>query len=343
MSTANIAIETQPAPKQSAIGRLWSGPIGKGLRVLLAILPLVYLSRKLNLSLVAANASRVGVVGIALAVTSMLVSVGFASMRWRALLRAYGADEAKLPSTFSLFKAYLVGSYFNILPSGVAGDVVRGWRVEHCVPNATTSYVVLLLERLAGLVGLLLVAGIAVLAAPAGTAHGPLAYALGMGALGALGLGALFFALPQMRERSPKLAALVEKVPVLGPMFAKIPAARSARGPLLALLLSVIAQGLIVLCVAPLLMPLSPNATLAACARIVPAVILVTYIPLTPGGLGQREAAFAHFFATAGVASEASVTASLLYFAVLLGVSLSGGAVLAIERVTARRGRTDAP
>ncbi len=347
MSAANVvSIEAEqqaPAAPKSTLARLWSGPVGKSLRVLLAVLPLAYLAKKLDLSLVMANAGRVGASGVALSVACMVVSVGLASVRWRVLLRAYGADEGTLPSAFELFKAYLVGLYFNVLPSGVAGDVVRGWRVAHCVPTAATSYVVLLLERLAGLVGLLLIAGVAVLFAPDQAAHGALGYALGVGALGAIGLGVLFFVLPQLRERSPKLAALIEKIPVVGAMFAKIPAARSARGPLAALALSVLVQGLIVLCIAPLLMPLSSSATLAVCARIVPAVILVTYIPLTPGGLGQREAAFAHFFGGAGVAREASVTASLLFFAVLLGVSLLGGVVLAIERVTARRGNTEEP
>lgn len=332
----------EPATRKSALARLWSGPVGTALRTLLAILPLAYLAKRLDLSLVLANAGRIGAKGVALSVLCMSVSVGLAALRWRVLLRSYGANEETLPSTFELFKAYLVGCYFNVLPSGVAGDVVRGWRVAHCVPTAATSYVVLLLERLAGLVGLLLIAGIAVLFAPANAAHGALGYALGVGALGAIGVGLVFFALPQWRDRSPKLAALVEKVPVVGSMFAQVPAARTAKGPLTALALSVLVQGLIVLCVAPLLMPLSSQATLAVCARIVPAVILVTYIPLTPGGLGQREAAFAHFFGTAGVAREASVTASLLYFAVMLGVSLLGGVVLAIERVTARRGNNDA-
>jgi uncharacterized membrane protein YbhN (UPF0104 family) len=333
---------TKPRAPESALSRLWTSPVGTGLRALLAILPLAYLAKKLDLSLVLANAERVGAKGIALSALSMTVSIALASLRWRVLLRSYGANEATLPSTFALFKAYLVGCYFNVLPSGVAGDVVRGWRVAHCVPTAATSYVVLLLERLAGLVGLLLIAGIAVLFAPEHAAHGALGYALSVGALGAIGIGLMFFALPQWRDRSPKLAALVEKIPVAGAMFAKVPAARTARGPLAALALSVLVQGLIVLCVAPLLIPLSSQATLSVCARIVPAVVLVTYVPLTPGGLGQREAAFAHFFGSAGVAREASVTASLLFFAVMLGVSLLGGVVIAIERVTARRGNTDA-
>lgn len=328
--------DKSPQPK-SAMARLWSGPVGKGLRVLLAILPLAYLAKRLDLSLVAANAGRVGVTGVALAVSACVVSIGLAAVRWHALLAAYGADPERIPSVFELFKAYFVGLYFNVLPSGVAGDVVRGWRVASCVSSPATSYVVLLLERLSGLIGLLTIAGAAVFFSPSGAANGALGYAFTIGAIGAVGLAVVFFALPQLRSRSSRVTSLVEKLPVIGKILAKIPPAANARGPLTALVLSVVIQGFVVASVAPLLMPLSEHATFTVCARIVPAVVLVTYIPLTPGGLGQREAAFAHFFGTAGVAREASVTASLLFFAVSLSMALIGGLVLAAERLAARR------
>jgi hypothetical protein len=324
--------------RKSALARAWSGPIGTAVRVLFAVLPLGYLVKRLDLGRVFANAGSVGVRGVLASATAVLVTVVLSAVRWRLLLRTYGADETKLPGLFALTRAYLVGMYFNVLPSGVAGDVVRGWRVAPCVPSPATSYVVLLLERLSGLIGLLTVASIAGLLAPSGVRGGVVGYALAVGGLGAVGLGAVFFGLPQVRARSPWLRRASEALPVVGPIVAKIPAANGARGPLLALALSVLSQSIVVLGVAPLLMPLSPLATLGVCARIVPAVVLVTYIPLTPGGLGQREAAFAHFFGTVGIPREASVTASLLYFAVVLGISLLGGLVLAAERVAERRG-----
>jgi hypothetical protein len=326
----------RPARK-SALSRAWSGPVGTALRVLFAILPLGYLLKRLDLSRVFSNAGSVGARGVLASAAAVLVTVWLSAVRWRVLLRTYGADEAKLPRLSALFRAYLVGMYFNVLPSGVAGDVVRGWRVAPCVPSPATSYVVLLLERLSGLIGLLTVASIAGMLAPAEMRGGVVGYALAVGALGALGLGAVFFGLPQVRARSEWLRRVSEAIPVVGPIVAKIPAATGARGPLTALVLSVLSQSIVVLGVAPLLMPLSPLATLGVCARIVPAVVLVTYIPLTPGGLGQREAAFAHFFGTVGIPREASVTASLLYFAVVLGVSLLGGLVYTGERVSARR------
>ncbi len=67
-------------------------------------------------------------------------------------------------------------------------------------------------------------------------------------------------------------------------------------------------------------------------ARVVPAIILTTYVPLTPGGLGQRELVFKYMFGLVGVAPDAAVATSLLFFAMLMGLSALGGMCLLAER-----------
>ncbi|MDP3275629.1 MAG: lysylphosphatidylglycerol synthase transmembrane domain-containing protein [Deltaproteobacteria bacterium] len=330
---------TSPTPdaKRSTLGALWKSPLGTFVRVLCAVLPLVYLARKVNLASMQRGFALVGPRELLLSISSMLFSVTLASLRWRVLLHAYGANPQRMPTQFMLLRTYLVALYFNILPSGLAGDAVRGWRVAECLPDTRTSYLVLLIERLLGLCGLLLVAGIAFVLAPAGSSVSIVERALALGALATGVLSAVLFVLPQQLARSPALRARVAALPVAGKLLAELPIPRSWSGPALALALSVLVQALIVTTVAPLVMALSPNATLMTCARVVPAVVLVSYIPLTPGGLGQREAAFAHFFAPHGVSPAAAVTASLLFFVVYLAVSLLGGLVLAAERAAQRR------
>ncbi len=77
---------------------------------------------------------------------------------------------------------------------------------------------------------------------------------------------------------------------------------------------------------------LAPTVTLLVCARVVPAVILTTYIPLTPGGLGQREVVFRYMFGLVGVAPDAAVATSLLFFAMLMALAAMGGLCLLAER-----------
>ncbi|MEK7751263.1 MAG: hypothetical protein AAB654_05055, partial [Acidobacteriota bacterium] len=66
----------------------------------------------------------------------------------------------------ALLRHYLVAYYYNLLPTGLAGDVVRGYRVRTALPSAGDSYTVILVERVAGLGGLLGVAALAMLLGP---------------------------------------------------------------------------------------------------------------------------------------------------------------------------------
>jgi hypothetical protein len=295
------------------------------------VLPLAWLFRQVNASVVLARAAQVGPRGLLLALAAGFASLCAGALRWGVLLRAYGADPARTPPLLTLLRHNMVGQYFSVLPTGVAGEAVRGYRVAGCFPRATTSYVVLLVERITGLMGLLLIAGAAALTSPA-LRGGPVAFAMNVGVALALAFSAVAFALPQLAARAPRVRALLARVPVAGRLLADLPAARAPGGLVLALLLSVVSQLCVVATAAALLGPLAPAATLAVCARVVPAIVLVTYIPLTPGGLGQREAAFVHFFALARIEPAAAMAASLLFFAVMLALSLAGGLVLAYER-----------
>jgi uncharacterized membrane protein YbhN (UPF0104 family) len=225
----------------------------------------------------------------------------------------------------------MVGQYFNVLPTGIAGDAVRGYRVRECLPNASTSYVILLVERVAGLIGLLGIAGITALYSPA-LRGGSTAVAMNIGTAIALAIGGVSFVLPQIAERAPSIHETVAKIPIVGGMLASLPVARGARGPITAVILSFVTQALVVLSIAALIQPLAPSATLSVCARVVPAIVLLTYIPLTPGAIGQREALFVHFFSLVHVEREAALAASILSFAVMLSLAFAGGLVLLYER-----------
>lgn len=306
------------------------------LRLLIAALPLYWLFRRLDWREVMREAAAVGPAGIGLAFACVFASVAVGAVRWGVMLRAYGATD--LPPLSTMLRHNLVGLWFNLLPSGVAGDAVRGHRLRHHAGGLAMSYTVLFVERVSGLLGLCLIAGASMLS-PVAIHSNAVSWTLGFGLLGAAGLSALMLLVPVAIARHPSLRAVVEGVPLIGPMVGKIPPPRSLRGPLVSVLLSVLTQGALVVCVFFLLRPLSSAATFGVCARVVPAIILVTYIPITPGGLGQREAAFTGLFGLAGVPGTVAVAASLLFFAELVGVSVVGGLCLAAERLAASRGR----
>jgi uncharacterized membrane protein YbhN (UPF0104 family) len=316
-------------------GRLraaWTGWPGRVARVSLMLLPLAWLSRHIEWTRVAASARRVGPGALAVAFGTLWLGIVVAAVRWRVLLRAYGADPARIPRVATLLRHYMVGQYFSVLPTGIAGDAVRGYRVAGCLPNVATSYVVLFVERVAGLLGLLGIASCAALASP-GLLSGRAARVFdGVIAL-ALVCGLVVFALPQWTTHSPRARAVLTRVPVAGRFLARMPASRGGVGPLaVAFALSILTHATVVATVAILIAPLAPTATLAVCARVVPAIVLVTFVPLTPGGLGQREGAFVYFFSLVHVPWEPAIAASLLYFAVFVALALAGGLVLLYER-----------
>jgi uncharacterized membrane protein YbhN (UPF0104 family) len=65
---------------------------------------------------------------------------------------------------------------------------------------------------------------------------------------------------------------------------------------------------------------------------VVPAVVLFTYLPITPGGVGQREVVAVHLFSLARVPPSAAAAASLLLFALFLALGVLGGLCLVLER-----------
>jgi len=295
----------------------------------MSLLPLWWLSQRVAWVEVWRQAQRVGAFNLVAALVAAFGSYAIGCVRWRVMMQAYGAHDP--PTLPALLRHNLIGGYFNVLPSGVAGDAVRGHRVRRHLPSLGVSYTVLFVERITGLLGLCLVAGgaIAVSRELQGDA---VALTLELGLLGAFGLSSVVLFLPFALARSPSLREKVGRIPVAGAVLTRIPPAHSLAGPLVATVLSVFTQSSVVLSIALLIRPLAPAVTLATCARVVPAVILFTYVPLTPGGLGQREAAFVYLFGLAGVSAAVSTATSLMFFGISMTLAGLGGALLLAER-----------
>ena len=71
---------------------------------------------------------------------------------------------------------------------------------------------------------------------------------------------------------------------------------------------------------------------LTALLAFVPAIAIVQVLPITVGGLGVREGAFALFLVPLGVPEEKALALGLLVYAINLGVSLLGAPAFAINR-----------
>jgi uncharacterized membrane protein YbhN (UPF0104 family) len=269
---------------------------------------------------------------IAWALVAQLVAKACWAFRWSAILRAAGHARRVV----DLFGVVLVGLFFgSFLPSSVGGDVARGWALaSRGVPLATAAASVVA-ERLIGVIAL-------AVAATAGAVLGRAGASPWLSAGVALAVGLSAWSLASR----PTIAAGV---------LPRLPAALRGRARRMLDALSLVAGRRDLLLVAlgwsVLLMAASAlfhwslgraialRVPFAAWLVIVPAVMLISTIPLTPNGLGFREAGFVGFLAAQGVpASEAAVFA-VLALLVPLPLTLAGGVMFAAgERPTGEAG-----
>jgi uncharacterized protein (TIRG00374 family) len=87
---------------------------------------------------------------------ALLHLVGFSliSFRWKILLHAQGTAT----SFAQLFAYYFMAAFFNtFLPSTIGGDAVRAVESKKLTGNTTTSVMVVIIERLTGLMALVLI------------------------------------------------------------------------------------------------------------------------------------------------------------------------------------------
>ncbi len=86
----------------------------------------------------------------------LLHLVGFSlnSLRWKILLKAQGAQ----PTYKKLFSYYFMAAFFNMfLPTTIGGDTVRALETRRFTGSTATSVMVVIVERLTGLMALVVI------------------------------------------------------------------------------------------------------------------------------------------------------------------------------------------
>ncbi|MDB4929026.1 MAG: hypothetical protein JWM10_1510, partial [Myxococcaceae bacterium] len=248
---------------------------------------------------------------------SALAFVCFAA-RWRLLLRAWGAAP---PRPLAALATVLRSSFWNLLPGGLVGDLARSDAARHTVGGLGNALAALWFERLGGLAGLFAVA----LAARAFAPRLPDWFTR----LTVAGLAAslVLLGLSLAATRSAALARRLAALPLVGARLGALTPPSRPRDLTAALLLSLATQGSSIAALAVVVRALAPAASPRAVLAVSPAAVLLTFVPLTPAGVGQREAVFSMVYAQAGVEAAVAVAASLSTFSVGLLFPLVGGAL----------------
>lgn len=316
------ALEATP-PK----GTIWARA-GLLIRIAVALGLFLWLGTRIDWPTLGSTLRAIDPVRAGCGLLVLWAGLAVAAYRWQRILRALGSDMRPL-ETVRVFGSGLFLSLF--LPTTVGGDVYRLARAARGGFGTARAGVSLVAERGIGLLALIL------LVSPVVAIHSktrdlyPLALTLGGGAL-AVVLGFLLWG----RTFAGMLA---KRVPFLEPavgtatwdsLSKQVPAVFA-----LSLVNHLSTVGANYLFAGALGAPLSFWDALA----LIPLVVLAGQLPISPGGLGVREAGFVFFLGRVGIAKEAALAVGLVYLAALYVTGSLGALLFLIDRKKERSAR----
>ena len=290
-------------------------------RIAITLSAVAYLASRVDPSEVVSAWRRLSVGAALFALIVAFAAVGVGIVRWRLLLRAYGAID--LPSWARLGHLYLVGHFYNTyVPGGVGGDILRGIASRKAFGDvswagATTGVAVVFIERVLGVSALLAMAACAYFIRPlpglenVGLWAG-LGLAAGVGALGGIALA------PKLAPWLPK--RLAEPLGALPRFYSMWPFIGAIVASLMIHLLNIVAGHAI-------MHSLDPAVQFSSSAVAMPLVSASGFFPFTVGGAGVREAAFAALYGTVGVPEATAYAGSLSFWALQLVTAGVGGLI----------------
>lgn len=264
-----------------------------------------------------------------LAILCIVAALAIGGLRWDALLRA---GQVELPPR-EIFRIYAVTSFANaFLPTSVGGDVARPLMVSRRGPRLVRAIATVLIERLAALVALIVLAWIGTALEPAVVSTGALT-ALAVVSGGMVAAAALVALRPSLPRTLAKAAIPARFSAHLGEAAAVFSAtARSPRTLGLVLIQSVAFQALVTIQLVLIGRMIGVTLSFGLAAVALALVTLATLLPISIGGFGVREGSYVVILGGGGIDHTDAVLISLLTVVVLFFATLPG----AIELI--RRG-----
>ena len=249
-----------------------------------------------------------------------MLSQLLSAVRWQWLSRGVGFDVP----LGRYVKWYTIGMFFGlVVPSTLGSDAARALYLGQKPPGRAFALSTVLFDRLIGLIALVAIAVVALLLGPSGPLPRGLIVAVVAG--GTALVAAWLMAPFAVKLLSPKnrFRRMVEND--LTPYF---------RDPVLlglVLAISVVIHVLQILSQDLLVSSIGLDVSLGFVSIYHPLVSLAAAIPLTIGGFGLREAAYALLLPYEGISPDDAVALGLLWWAVGALGGLIGGAVYALS------------
>jgi uncharacterized membrane protein YbhN (UPF0104 family) len=306
---------------QEIPARRWRSRLFMMLRMAVAVTLIGWLASRMNWSELGSTLAGLNplyaIAGLGVLWLGLLVAV----VRWQRVLTALGSP-LRYSQTGRIFGA---GLFLNLfLPTSIGGDVYRLARVQGDGFGTRRATLSLAVERGIGLVALLCIVAPAVILHP-GTRDLVLIGSLLGGGVIALVVGLRVWG-------GPIADALANRFPVLAPMLGvDMRRAIVAQAPM-AFFLSLLIHLSTVTANYLFARGLDVNLSFPDAMALVPLVVLAGQIPISPGGLGVREAGFVYFFGRVGIPQEQALAVGLTWLAALYLTGAVGGLLFLGDR-----------
>ena len=306
------------------------------LQVLLSLALLVVLLNKAGFSEVAGTLATINWAWYLAAFALFLINIVIRSYRWYILL--HSLDDR--PPFGRLVYLYFI-SFFanNFIPTGFGGDVVKVVNLRQHYGRGAEALSSVVMDRLTGLVGSSLIALIALIwntfnqtskiELPSGLLAIITLFCVGIPAAfllvrwkDPLATFANYFPkVKQLRlyDRMENLIETVHRYP-LGALV-------------IALLISLPFTINLIMVQYAIAKSLSLDLPLALFSLFVPLIALVNLLPFTFNGLGLREGVYLFLFVPMGVAADAAIAMSLIFYSLRFLVGMVGGLLWAFSSV----------
>jgi uncharacterized protein (TIRG00374 family) len=300
----------------------------RGLKYGIGILILLLLLRGVDYQTLLAAVSLISLsdILILLALSYLLIAVSV--LKWSAFLKQRGISEG----FHRLCGLYLVGYFVNLLmPSYIGGDVVRALKVGDKSTDKEAAFSATLLERYTGLAAMLVLASVSLAFSPFITAEITLLTALIVtvfvigSAAGFLGVGSTLTRSIGILSRFSSIVERIEKGMRLGVSNRAL----LVKAALLSLLFHCLTIVNTVAVAHAVGWDSPPWLDLFV---VVPLILLVGAIPLSPQGLGIQEGAFFYFLHSVGATEGQALAIGLVLRAKSYLLAMIGGIVWFCDR-----------
>jgi len=286
------------------------------IKILITVAILFVIARNIDLASVLNVVRGMQPQYLIVALVLQLFSAAFASYRWFLIMRRLKFKQGPI----FFLKSYLKGTFFNqALPGGIGGDAYRILECSKAGNGKKPAFYGVLLDRLLGLIGILLLNLIANIAHP-DLLPAAIFYLLNAIALGGIAAVVVFamlgkidrFAKNKFTRHLHEISADMRRV------------YHDPKDIALHSVISVLIHFMSILAVYFIGIGVGLNYGLLTFLVLVPPVMLLTIAPISLAGWGVREGGMIGVFLLVGADKTLVLSMSVLYGLILIAASLPG-------------------